>query len=249
MLNFSQFINESETTLQFHDELNPVLWKNEKINSEVRKRLLELAEFWRDYALIPKDAIENILLVGGNANFNYTKYSDIDLHLLIDKSKMPDCKDQILDEFLKDKKTLWGLTHNIKIYNIPVEIYAQGLDEKYATNQGVFSLLNNEWIQKPNHVEVNLKDGILKKKVNHLKNKINYLIDNKVDNIQFLKHVQDKIKNMRQSAIRHGGEFSMENLVFKELRNQGLIDKFHNYITKVEDKSFTLKKKVQNDGR
>jgi len=75
-----------------HDELNPVLWKNEKINAEVRKRLLELAEFWRDYALIPKDAIENILLVGGNANFNYTKYSDIDLHLLIDKSKMPDCK-------------------------------------------------------------------------------------------------------------------------------------------------------------
>ena len=249
MLNFSRFLVESETTLQFHDELNPVLWKNDKINAEVKNRLLKLAEFWRDYALIPKDAIKDILLVGGNANYNYTKYSDIDLHLLIDKNLMPDCKDAILDEFLKDKKTLWSLTHNIKIYNIPVEIYAQGLDEKYATNQGVFSLLNNEWIQKPTHVEVNLKDGILKKKINNLKNKINYLINHKVDNIELLKDTQNRIKSMRQSAIRHGGEFSLENLVFKELRNQGLIDKLHNYITHVEDKSFTLKKKVQHDGR
>lgn len=247
MLNFSQFLCESKTTLQYHDTLNPLLWRKEKFDSAARNRLLKLAEFWRDYALIPEDAVKDILLVGGNANYNYTNYSDLDLHLHVDKSKIPDCKEEILDEYLKDKKTLWGLTHKITIYGIPVEIYAQGIDEKYSTNQGVYSILNNEWIQKPNRVSINLNDSILKKKISSLKNQIVYYIKHKVDNIKALKDLQDKIKNMRQSGIKQGGEFSLENLVFKELRNQGLIDKFHDYVLKVEDKSFTLKKKVKND--
>jgi hypothetical protein len=247
MLNFSQFLCESKSTLQYHDSLNLLLWKNEKFDSAARTRLLKLAEFWRDYALIPKDAIEDILIVGGNANYNYTKYSDLDLHLYVDKSKIPDCKEEILDEYLKDKKTLWGITHKITIYGIPVEIYAQGIDEKYATNQGVFSLLKNEWIKKPNRVEINFKDSVLKKKVNSLKHQIQYYMKHKVDNVKALKELQDKIKNMRQAGIKQGGEFSLENLVFKELRNQGLIEKFHDYVLSIEDKSFTLKKKVNHE--
>jgi hypothetical protein len=247
MLNFNQYLFESKSTLQFHDELNPLLWRKEKFDAAARKRLLKLAEFWREYALIPEDAIEDILLVGGNANYNYTKYSDLDLHLLVDKKKIPDCADKILDEYLKDKKTLWGLTHQIEIYGIPVEVYAQGKDESYATNQGVFSLKNNEWIKKPNRVEINLKDSLLQKKINSLKNHILYFIKHRVDNLQALKGLQNKIKNMRQSAIKQGGEFSLENLAFKEIRNIGLIDKFHDYIASVESKSFSLKKKVNHD--
>jgi hypothetical protein len=247
MFNFSQFLCENKSTLEYHDSLNPLLWKNEKFDAAARKRLLKLAEFWREYALIPEDAVEDILLVGGNANYNYTKYSDLDLHLFVDKNKIPDCKEEILDEYLKDKKTLWGLTHQITIYGIPVEIYAQGKDEGYSTNQGVFSLKNNEWIKKPNRVQVNLKDSVLRKKVSSLKHHIEYYINHNVDNINSLKNLQDRIKNMRQSGIKRGGEFSLENLVFKELRNQGLIDKFHSYVIGVEDKSFTLKKKVNHE--
>lgn len=243
MLNFSQFLREDTSTLQYHDELNPILWKNEKFDSAARKRLLKLAEFWRDYALIPEDAVHDILLVGGNANYNYTKYSDLDLHLLIDKSKIPDCKDEILDEYLKDKKTLWGLTHDVEIYGISVEIYAQGIDEPYSTNQGVFSLLKNEWVKKPNRVSINLKDSILRKKVSSLKNQIMFYLKHRVDDLKVLKNLQDKLKNMRKAGITRGGEFSLENLVFKELRNQGIVDKLHDFILRLEDKSFSLKKK------
>lgn len=243
MLNFTKYFFEGKVTLKYHEKLNPTFWKNENFDVPARKRLLQIADFWREYALIPKKAVKDILIVGGNANFNYTDMSDLDLHLLVDKSLIPDCDKELLDEYLKDKKTLWGLTHDVKIYGFPVEIYAQGLDEKYATGQGVYSLKDNKWIQKPVKQQVNYKDPVLIKKINYLKSKIEYFIKHKVDNLDLLHDFQDKIKSMRQSAIRQGGEFSLENLAFKELRNLGLIDKLHEYTLSVEDRSFSLKKK------
>ena len=65
-------------------------------------------------------------------------------------------------------------------------------------------------------------------------------MQNKVDNIQLLNNLKDKVRNMRGAAIKRGGEFSIENLAFKELRNKGLLDKFTNYIISIEDKKLSL---------
>jgi len=46
-----------------------------------------------------------------------------------------------------------------------------------------------------------------------------------------LKH---KIKTMRQSGLRAMGEYSLENLVFKKLRNEGYLDK----LSKLHKKSY-----------
>ena len=240
MRSLFDFYESKKSTLESHETLNPKLWTGEKLKPQIKEKLLEIAKFWAEHALIPEDAIQDITLVGGNANFNYTDLSDVDLHLLIDKSKIAECEDKILDEYLKDKKAIWGLTHDLQIYGIPVEIYAQDISEKTSKDQGVFSIKNNKWLQKPSYKRITINHPLILKKSKSLENVINYFMQNKVDNIQLLNNFKDKVRNMRGAAIKRGGEFSIENLAFKELRNKGLLDKFTNYIVSVEDKKLSL---------
>lgn len=243
MLDFKYFLNESKTTLQFHDELNPKIWQKFSLKSEISKQLLKIAEAWRDFAKIPKNAVKDILFTGGNANYNYTKYSDIDLHLLVDKKAIAECDKDILDDFLKDKKSLWTLSHNVKIYGIPVELYAQDLEEATSSDQGVYSLTSNKWIRKPKKTCLNLKDTYLTNKIRHLKNQIDNFVDSKSEDVKKMNDFKERLRDTRAAAVQKGGEFSLENLAFKELRNLGYIDKLSDYIKKAEDAKLSLKSK------
>lgn len=243
MFNFKNFLTESKITLQFHDELNPILWDEDSLKAEINAQLLKIAEVWREFAKIPKEAVKDILITGGNANYNYTKFSDLDLHLLIDKKKVADCDKEILDDFLKDKKALWSLTHQIKIYGLPVEIYAQDINEPTSSDQGVYSVASEKWLRKPKKQKININDTFLLSKIKHLKDQIDCFINSKSEDLNAMNSLKDQIKNKRAAAVQKGGEFSLENLAFKELRNLGYIDKFSDYIKKAQDKKLTLEKK------
>jgi DNA-binding Lrp family transcriptional regulator len=235
-----EFLEEtSQLTLQYHDQLNPNLWENNKLKEEVRNKLLQIADVWTKFAKIPAEAIEDVLVVGGNANFNYTPYSDIDLHILVDKSKIADCP-EILDEYLKDKKQLWAHSHDIKIYSHDVEIYAQDISEQVPANQGSYSLTQNEWLNEPKQEEINLEDPEISLKVNELIHKIEGMISSKASDESFTK-LKEKFRTMRSAGLKKAGEFSVENLVFKELRNRGYLDKVNDYILSTQDENLSLK--------
>ena len=70
--------------------------------------------------------------------------------------------------------------------------------------------------------------------------RIDDLIDTQADDINVLNKLKEKIRTMRGSAIQRGGEFALENLVFKELRNRGYLDKLSKYIRTIEDKNLSL---------
>ena len=70
--------------------------------------------------------------------------------------------------------------------------------------------------------------------------RIDDLIDTQADDITVLNKLKEKIRTMRGSAIQRGGEFALENLVFKELRNRGYLDKLSNYIRTIEDRNLSL---------
>lgn len=240
MNGFKSFFIESELTLKYHDELNPKIWSGRELIEKVRTHLLKIAEQWRQSANIPKESIKDILLTGGNANYNYTKFSDLDVHLLVDKKLIADCESKILDDYLKDKKAMWALNHDIKVCGFPVELYAQDISEKTPSNQGVFSLKDNKWVSLPKKEKVDLANPALKRKIAALKHTIDLFVQQKSEDVQKMNAFKEKLRNMRSAAIQKGGEFSLENLAFKELRNLGYLDKFSNYIKNVSDLSLSL---------
>jgi predicted nucleotidyltransferase len=238
MKQFAHYIREANLTLQYHERLNPKIWDNQTLRPEVRTKLLMIARTWAGFAKIPNSAITDVILVGGNANFNYTPYSDIDLHIVVDMKKIPECKG-LLDEYLRGKKQLWGLVHDIKIYGHDVELYAQDQDTPYTKDQGVYSIKSDKWLVKPVKREVNLNDPAIKRKVEQYIEKIDTLIDTSAEDEAF-EYLKIKFREMRASALKLGGEFSVENLVFKELRNLGYLDKVSDYLRSKQDERLSL---------
>ena len=70
---------------------------------------------------------------------------------------------------------------------------------------------------------------------------IEHFIASKCDNIEKMEAYKEKIRKMRGSSVQKGGEFSLENLAFKEIRNKGYLEKFSNYIKNVQDRKLSLK--------
>ena len=235
-------INEIKISLEYHDELNPKLWDGARLKPEVRKKLIQFGHAWADFAKIPRNMIQDIIMLGGNANYNYTPYSDIDVHLMIDRNAFAEgASREMIDEYLQDKKLLWTLTHKITIFGISIEPYAQHAEDSFPSGQGVYSLSRSEWVQFPNRGSYNWKnDSALKRKVMFYKRSIDEIIRGKMD-INAVRDLKRKIREMRGAAISRGGEFSFENLVFKELRNRGYLDKMNKYEQSLGDQALSLK--------
>ena len=239
-MSFSSFIAESsKLTLQYHDVLNPKLWDENKLKEEVRNKLIEIGDTWIDWAGIPVNSVKDLLFVGGNANYNYTEYSDIDLHILIDPDEIENCP-EFFEDYMKDKKQLWSLTHDISIYDHDVELYAQNMKDPFPKGQGVYSLTKDEWLAEPTRQEVNLDDPQIISKVKEYIDKIDALIASNAEDESFSK-LKKKFRDMRSAGIKQAGEFSIENLVFKELRNLGYLDKMTKYIKSKQDERLSIK--------
>jgi len=240
MKTYNGFYKES-ISFQVHEQLNPTFWDGEMLRPKVRNQLKRVAMAWVDYVGVDKSGIEDILLLGGNAGYNYTKYSDLDLHVVIDGTKT-ECPD-LLSDYYKDKKQLWALTHDVKIYGHNVEPYIEEVGKKRRKNQGVYSIKNNKWIMMPGKFTGKVDRDLLKAKVSDMIDKINSVIRHS-NNISVLEALLKKIRDMRNAGLDKSGEFAFENLVFKELRNKGYIDKLADHIIKLQDKSLTLENYV-----
>jgi hypothetical protein len=229
-----------DISLQYHNNLNPKLWDDGQLKPEVRGKLIQFAETWRDFAMIPKEMVQDVVMTGGNANYNYTDQSDIDVHLVVDRDGFGMPRD-FIDQFLQDKKILWTMTHpDIKVYGYPLEPYAQDPAESIPMNQGQYSLMNAQWIQMPSNLNLDFTGNkVLQDKVDHYKHVVDRLIRSSAS-AAALKGIKNKITAARGPAIAKGGEFSLENLVFKELRNQGYIDKIDMYLKSEQDKALSL---------
>jgi hypothetical protein len=237
-MNLESFL-EQKITFKYHDTLNPKFWDQSNLKSEVKMKLIRIGNAWAEFANIPKTAIKDMIIVGGNANYNYTKYSDLDLHLIIDKTKLPDCP-ELLDDYFRDKKQLWALTHDIKIYGHDVELYAEEDGTERPSNQGVYSVKYNKWLMKPKYEKPEIDFRLLKTKTRDIMDKIDMFIGGRSNDLDAMKKMKDKLRAMRSAAIRKGGEFSLENLMFKELRNNGYLNKFSQYITSKKVKELSL---------
>lgn len=223
----------------FHDTLNKKLWNNKEIRPEVAKKLKEIAAAFVEFLEIPKEAIKDVVLTGSCASYNYTPQSDIDLHLLVDFEKVhKDCP--IVGDYLISKKSEFNNNHDIFIYGIPVEVYAEAIDNENVHN-GLYSLKSGKWIDEPQKLKPLDNDVAVSAKYKELSAAIKEVADK-----EEAQQLIDKIKRMRKSGLASEGEFSVENLVFKKLRNEGLIGKLMDIRKEGIDKELSLEEAYES---
>lgn len=235
---------ESLFSLQYHDELNPKLWIGDELRPEVRAKLLEIARAWLQYAGISESDTHEIVLTGGNANYNYSDFSDIDIHIAVDSAKVVPVQPERAAEFFFDKYRLWANRYpNIRVRGYSVEIYAHDVDELFPAQQGVYSLVNDAWIQKPSHDPIDYEgDQNLKVKVDHYARLIKQLTSTD-GSTEAIRDLKTKFFQGRTAGIAAEGERSVENLAYKELRNRGLIAALNDYIEHEHEKNLSLESK------
>jgi hypothetical protein len=221
----------NEVSVEFHDELNPALWQNNEIKLDVQVRLLEIAKKFIKSLNVPEFNLVDIYFMGSNAAYVYTSFSDIDLHVIVDDP------DNSLKELYDAKKRLWNDQHNISIRGYDVELYVQDIKEPNAS-MGIYSLLKNTWIKQPEKVEASIDDAGVQQKFKYLAKKIIRGI--KKRNLDYLNAVASEIKDLRKSGLQRAGEFSVENLAFKELRNGGYLEKLSKARQELEDEALSL---------
>lgn len=227
-------------SLEYHDTLNQKLWDKDSLKPEVREKLLLIANKWKAYAKIPDEGVHDVVITGGNVNYNYTDKSDVDIHFLIDPYHLPIKDLDILQDYMKAKKDLWAKSHDITIYGYPVELYAQDVNQEIPASQGVYSILNDKWVIKPKNLHLNFNNDFgLKSKIKDYISQIDSVVDNS-ESLEVAKELKNKITSMRGESIKKAGEFSIHNLVFKELRNRGYLDKISDYIKNKEDRELSL---------
>lgn len=218
----------NEVAAPYHGTLNPKLWsKDKELKRDVLEKLERIAMEFEEFLGVESLEIEDVIITGSNANFNWTEQSDVDLHLVVDMSEIEERCPELTDDFFLDKKTLWNEHHEVTIHNHPVELYVQDINEPHIAS-GVYSVSREKWLKEPEHDVPSYKGEDVQIKAEQMKREIDRLIDS-IGDSEDVQRMKEKIRRYRKAGLSKGGEYSTENLVFKELRNSGYLEKLRDY--------------------
>jgi len=240
-------INELEAfkmsdAVKFHNKLNPNLWIGTELDPEVREQLLLIAEDFVTTLGIKDLDIVDITISGSNAAYSYTPHSDLDLHVLVDMSKLRD--DEIYRELFTAKKTLYNDSHNITVHGVPVELYVQDVNEP-VKSLGEYSVLNDKWIRIPKKTKANFDQAATKAKFDNLAEIVELAL--KTKNLGRVEKTIDTIKRYRKAGLSKGGEFGPENLAFKALRKQGGIQDLYDLRDVLRSEKLSIEEYANED--
>jgi hypothetical protein len=224
-------LQERSDLITVNRRLNPKIWNGDTLDPAVAQKLKEIALAFEEFIGIDLNVVD-YTITGSNANYTWTEHSDLDLHLIVAGEVGEGAR-----ELFNAKKALWGEQHNITIKGLPVECYVQGREEEHHST-GVYSIANNRWLVEPKKIKPEVDDSAVEAKKDSLIHDIETALLSK--DLNKLRLVKEKITNMRKAGLERAGEWSVENLVFKILRNLGLIDEITDKIRELEDQELSL---------
>jgi hypothetical protein len=226
-------ISEFTPPIEINKTLNPKLWDGDSLRDDTREALINIAKEFYDF-LDTDVTVLDLLITGSQVNYNYTKHSDLDLHLIVPFSKV-NCELPV-KEFFESKRKLWNKSRNINIRGVPVELYVEDVDEPAVSS--TYSVIKNQWIKKPNFSDVRYDEDAVKKLVASWERVIDAAVQSK--NLDACKKVRELLTSFRKNGLSKFGEFGVPNLVFKSLRNDGKIELLMNTITDLSDAELSI---------
>ena len=222
------------SSLEAKEELSTALWQGGELKEEMLHRLSQLANDFMTHLNLDVN-LQDVLLVGSMAGYNHSKYSDIDLHLVLDFSEISSDKD-LLRKYFMLAKSKWNRSRSVMLSGHDVEIYVEDVDDERIPS-ATYSIKRDEWISQPSKEDLTIDYEGVTKKVNEKMSEVDELQSLYEDGeykqaYEFGKDLRSKLRNFRQAGLDNDGEFSNENLTFKVLRRSGVFDRMNEYVKK-----------------
>jgi predicted nucleotidyltransferase len=211
------------------DELDPVFWdRNNKLKDYIAEHFYIIAKnFFKNLELDWK-TVKDVILTGSLANYNWSKYSDIDLHILVDFRDI-DENEKLVKDFFRNATIIWNKVHNITAKGHLIELYIQDSKEPHHST-GIYSIKYDRWNKMPSKYSPEIDYANVKKKSAKLMNEIDEIYELFAEKDYKGAHedaekLKERIRKFRQAGLETGGQYSVENLVFKLLRRNDYLQK------------------------
>ena len=231
-------LNESISQLvTVNRRLNPKIWTGDELDLEVSAKLEQIAEAFVKFIGIDL-AVTDYTITGSNANYTWTEHSDLDLHIIV-KGTVTDAERELYNA----KKALWAEQHKITVKGLPVECYVQGEEEEHHST-GVFSIAKDRWLVEPKKIKPEVDDSAVERKKDSIIHDIETALLSR--DLERMRRIKERVTEMRKAGLERAGEWSVENLVFKILRNLGLIDQLTEKIRELEDSELSLEQQANS---
>lgn len=241
------------TSFEKQNELNQDIWDSEdKLNSRVRLKLLDIADDFIETLGISWIKPIDIILTGSLCNYNWSRYSDVDLHIVIDFNEISK-KTEFVQEYFNAKKTQWNDLHtDLTIFGFNVELYVENIDND-SVRGGIYSLEKDEWIKKPSSKNISKISSSKEEKIKYfasyfltkiedIEDEFNGPLDDVI--LRKLSNKCDKLiktlQTIRKNGLKEKGEMSVGNIIYKICRRTNYLDKLYDLKIKIYDKINSL---------
>jgi len=224
-------------------ELNQQIWEGDSgVRPGVKAALMDIVEEFLERLDIDAE-VKDVTITGSIANYNWSKFSDIDIHILLDFMEVNE-NEKMVKKFFDSVRSNWNKLHQITVKGHEVEIYIQDEAEPHVST-GVYSLLHDRWLVKPQKVKPEIDEPSALKKMKTIAreiDKLSVLFDRRDYDVAFsaAERLKEKIKRMRRSGLDSTGIYSPENLAFKMLRRSGDIEQLFSIYTRAYDELYSM---------
>lgn len=225
--------------IEKHEELNPLLFENDELKDDVKEAIEKIAkEFVKELKADKiKFYLEDIVLVGSNVSYNYTKDSDLDIHLIASSDELK-CPDNLYPLLYSAYRSIFNKNYDLNIKGIPAEIYIE-MDKPTGKSNGIYSIYNG-WLKHPVQEDIpDIDQESFDKLFTKWEDKYFELEHNIMDEKIIDKFIED-LYDLRKDSIANDGEYGLGNLVFKEFRNLGYLDHLKEIKRKEIEKDLSL---------
>lgn len=237
-----------ESAVELHDKLNPKIWNNDNtLKTDVRDTLIDIVnKYIESSEVLTQEDVIDVELLGSNASYNYTPYSDLDVHLVVNMESVS-CDPALFQIACNAERSSFNKNYDITVKGIDVEMYVEDVKASTASN-GIYSLYKEEWLKFPKQLDVPDYDN--DNEYLQLLNHWSSLAKETLEHATTSQQVQDYVNtlyNLRRTSIMTDGEFGKGNLVFKEIRNEGLLDKLKQKQYELSSKELSLESLMESN--